>query len=68
MVSFELGEEIQKHIFFVLSQAWEKENFWVPARNWTSDVRIPRSDAQPETLWLARPIKKFIYDTRSADF
>ena len=32
---------------FVLSWAWEKKKFWVPMRNWTSDLWIPCSDALP---------------------
>ena len=27
IVSFELGKEIDKDVFFVLSQAWDKEKF-----------------------------------------
>ena len=34
-------------MFFVLSQAWDKEKFWVLMRNRTSNFRIPRSDALP---------------------
>ena len=45
MVSFELGKEIKKDVFSVLSQAWDKER--IPVRNRTSDLRIPRSDAPP---------------------
>ena len=33
MVSFELGKEIEKDAFFVLSQAWDKKKFRVPMRN-----------------------------------
>ena len=39
----ELGREIK--MIFVLSRAWDKENFWVPMTNRTSDLRIPLSDA-----------------------
>ena len=39
-----------RKMFFVLSRAWDKEKFWVPKRNWTSDLRIPRSDALPSTV------------------
>ena len=34
-------------MFFLLSRAWEKENFWVLKRKRTSDLRIPRSDTLP---------------------
>ena len=33
LVSFELGKEIEKDAFFVLSQAWDKKKFRVPMRN-----------------------------------
>ena len=37
-----------KEIFFsVLSRACDKENFWVPAGNRTSDPRISRADTLP---------------------
>ena len=39
----ELGREIK--MIFVLSRAWDKENFWVPMTNRTSELRIPLSDA-----------------------
>ena len=39
----ELGSEIK--MIFVLSRAWDKENFWVPMTNRTSDLRILLSDA-----------------------
>ena len=41
----EPGREIK--MIFVLSRAWDKENFWVPMTNRTSDLRIPLSDALP---------------------
>ena len=34
-------------MFFVLSQAWDKEKILSPMRNRTSDLRIPRFDALP---------------------
>ena len=35
-------------IFFVLSRAWDKERILtVPMGNWTSDLRIPRSNTLP---------------------
>ena len=37
--------KIQREMFFVLSRAWDKEKkIWVPMKNRTSDLRIPRSD------------------------
>ena len=35
MLSFELGKEIDKGAFFVLSRARDKKKFWVPTRNRT---------------------------------
>ena len=34
-------------MFFVLSCVWNKKKFWVPMRNWTSDLQIPYSDVLP---------------------
>ena len=34
-------------MFFVLSCVWNKNKFWVPMRNWTSDLQIPYSDVLP---------------------
>ena len=42
MVSFELGKEIEKDVFCLVTGT---KKFWVPGRNQTSDLRIPRSDA-----------------------
>ena len=44
-------------MFFVLSQAWDKEKFWVPTRNPTSEIRIPHYDANYHlaTPWWTRP-------------
>ena len=39
MVNFELAKEIEKDVLRL-----------VPTRNQTSDLRIPRSDAQPRSL------------------
>ena len=47
MVSFELGEEIKKDVFFRLVTSVGQKNFWVLVRNRTSDLRIPCSDALP---------------------
>ena len=64
MVSFELGKEIEKKVFFsVLSRAWDKEKILSPLRNRTSDLRIPRSDAQttkPQRLHDEREIFQII--------
>ena len=44
MVSFELGKEIEKDVFCLVTGT---KKFWVPRRNQTSDLRIPRSDTLP---------------------
>ena len=41
-------------MFFVLSQAWDKEKILSPMRNRTSDLRIPRFDALPLSHRLSR--------------
>ena len=40
MVSFKLGKEEEKYVFFVLSQAWEKKS---------SDLQILHSIALPQS-------------------
>ena len=45
MVSFELGKEIEKDVFRIVTSVGQRKNS--PARNRTSDFRIPRSDALP---------------------
>ena len=47
MVSFELGKEIEKDNFRHVTSLGQRKKFWVPMKNWTSDLRIPRSDALP---------------------
>ena len=42
MESFELGKEIEKDIFASCHERGTKEKFWVPMRNRTSDLQIPR--------------------------
>ena len=54
---------IQKNVFSSCHERRKNKNFWVPMRNRTSDLRIPRSDALPpshrdstvseESLWLS---------------
>ena len=73
MVSFELGKAIEKKFFFsVLSRAWDKEKILSPLRNRTSDLRIPRSDAQttkPQRLHDEREIIVFPdYQNLPAEF
>ena len=46
MVSFELGKEREKDVFFLSGHGTNKR-FWVPMRNSTSDLWIPCSDALP---------------------
>ena len=41
----ELRVPIEKDVFFVLSEAWDKRKILSPKRNQTSDIQIPHSDA-----------------------
>ena len=43
--SFQLGKEIEKDVFHLVTSMGQRKKFWVPMRNRTSDLRIPRSDA-----------------------
>ena len=45
---FELGKEIEKDAFRLVTSVGQRKNF--PARNRTSDLRIPHSDALPLSL------------------
>ena len=47
MVSFELGKEIEKDVLSTRHERGTKKKFWVPMRNRSSDLLIPRSDALP---------------------
>ena len=70
MVSFGIGEEIEKHVFVVQSRVWNKENILSPHKE--SNVRafgfrapMPYHWAT-ETLNKVISITKFIYDKRPA--
>ena len=63
MVSFELGKEMQKGDFRLVTSVWQKKKFWVPMGNWTSDLqcRVPMLyHWATETLRWARSITKFL--------
>mgnify|MGYP007020684827 CR=1 FL=1 len=49
MVSFGLGKEMKKNVFFCLVMSMEqgKDSELIPISNQTSDLRIPCSDALP---------------------
>ena len=47
MISSEPGKEIEKVVISPCHERGTKKTFWVPIRNRTSDLRIPRSDALP---------------------
>ena len=69
MVSFELGKEIERDVMSSCHERGTKKKFWVPMRNRTSDLRIPRSDAlttKPERLYGERGLLWSSYDTRPA--
>ena len=49
MVSSEPGKEIEKVVISSCHERGAKKTFWVPIRNRTSDLRIPCSDALPQS-------------------
>ena len=49
MVSSELGKEIEKVVISSCHENGTKKTFWVTIRNRTSDLRIPCSDALPQS-------------------
>ena len=46
MVSFELGKEIEKLVFRLVTSVGQRKILWVSMRNWTSDLQFPSSNAQ----------------------
>ena len=57
MVSFELGEEIGKDVFRLLTSVEQKKNFWVRTRNRASYLRIPSPSivARNPVVWGSIP-------------
>ena len=49
---------------FQKQNVWHGKKFWVPMRNWTADLRIPRSE--PQRLHGERGLLRSSYDTRPA--
>ena len=45
MVTFEVGKEIEKDVFRLITSEGQRKKFRVPVRNRTSEVRIPRTYA-----------------------
>ena len=54
----------EKDIFFCLVTSVKQKKFWVPRRNRTSDLRIPRSDAIPQRLYSKQGLLRSSYMTR----
>ena len=52
-----------KDIFCLVTSVKQKK-FWVPRRNRTSDLRIPRSDAIPQRLYSKQGLLRSSYMTR----
>ena len=53
MVSFELGKEMVKDVYFVLSRAWDKEKILSPHEESNlrpSDSALRCSTTEPQTL------------------
>ena len=68
MVSFELGKEIKKDVFRLVTSVGQRKNFWVPMRNRSSDLRFLRSD--PLSLSQRLHGKRFykeVHMTRTLD-
>ena len=63
-------EIIRERCFFSsCHERGKKKKFWVPMRNRTSDLRIPRSDAvttKSQSLHGERDLLRSSYDTRPA--
>ena len=51
---------LKKHVFLSCHECEAKEKFWVPMRNWTSDLRIPCSDVVfcHQYTWLCTSTKR----------
>ena len=52
-----------KRYFFCLVTSVKQKKFWVPRRNRTSDLRIPRSDAIPQRLYSKQGLLRSSYMT-----
>ena len=57
MVSFELGKDEEKHVFFCLITSKGKKILR------PSDFALNCFTTEPQRLWWARPIRKIIYMT-----
>ena len=58
LVNFELSQEMEKDVFFILSWVWDKTLR-------PSDLQIPPSNALPlkqRDCMASKAIKKFLYD------
>ena len=51
---------LKKHVFLSCHECETKKKFWVPMRNWTSDLRIPCSDVVfcHQYTWLCTSTKR----------
>ena len=46
----------------VFSRAWDEEEIWIPSKNRTPDLRIPRSDALPLTRHRDYTVSEIYYE------
>ena len=51
---------LKKHVFLSCHERETKKKFWVPMRNWTSDLQIPCSDVAfcHQNTWLCTSTKR----------
>ena len=69
MVSFELGKEMVKDVYFVLSRAWDKEKILSPHEESnlrSSDSALRCSTTEPQRLHGERGLLRSSYDTLPA--
>ena len=69
MVSFELGKEMVKDVYFVLSRAWDKEKILSPHEESNlrpSDSALQCSTTEPQRLYGERGLLRSSYDTLPA--
>ena len=71
MILWEVYVYIGKYVFSSCNERGTKKKFWVPMRNRTLDLRIPRSDAlttEPQRLHGERGLLRSSCDTRPVYF
>ena len=62
-VSFDLGKEIEKDVFRLVTSVGQRKNFWVPMRNWTSDLQS--SITEPQRLYHEVHMSRVLHTART---